>query len=173
MRLIRLGIAVVCLTVPQLAAGQGRAPMGPGQAGERQVQQAFARALRERVGLSDEQLRRLAPLSQGFEQRRRSLLQAEQATRGELRRELAADTLARQERVAASLDRLMEIQRQRLDLMLEEQKALAEFMTPVQRARYHALQETVRRGAEDMRRRRMQGSPPPGRRGPPSEREQR
>jgi hypothetical protein len=152
--------AVLCMAPVADASGQARPPAG---AGRQQVEAAFDRALRQRVGLSDEQVRRLAPLSQRIEQRRRTLLMEEMTVRQGLRRELGADS-ADQRIVAESLERLLAIQRQRLDLVAEEQKALSEFMTPVQRARYHALQETVRRGAEDMRRRRMGGPPPRGER---------
>jgi hypothetical protein len=50
------------------------------------------------------------------------------------------------------------VQRRRLDLAAEEQRELATIMTPVQRARYLALQETVRRRTDEMRRRRGGGA---------------
>jgi hypothetical protein len=58
------------------------------------------------------------------------------------------------------------VQRRRLELATEEQRELAAIMTPVQRARYLALQETVRRRADEMRRRRGGGAQRGGRRGP-------
>jgi hypothetical protein len=161
-------LAAVVLLLPEGVAAQRPGPPPEGGAGSRgMVEQAYARALRERVKLSEDQIRNLAPLSQRFEERRRGLLAQERETREELRREVAADTSANQARVAAALEGLIVIQRQRIDLVAEEQRALAEFMTPVQRARYHALQETVRRGAEEARARRLPGGPAAGRRPPP------
>ena len=56
--------------------------------------------------------------------------------------------------MAAALDRVLQLQRQRLDLMADEQKDLAGFLTPVQRAKYAALQEQIRRRVENARRQR-------------------
>lgn len=63
------------------------------------------------------------------------------------------------ERVAAALDRLLQVQRSRLDIVAEEQRDLAAFMTPVQRARYAALQEQLRRRVQTMQRRRAAAGP--------------
>jgi Spy/CpxP family protein refolding chaperone len=128
------------------------------------IRERFVRLLRDRVGLSDEQLRRLAPVSQSFEGRRQALFREERAARQSLRRELSAGA-ADQTRVAAQIDQLFALQRRRLDLAAEEQRELAAFMTPVQRARYLALQEHLRRRAEEMRRRRGDGPPRGARRG--------
>jgi Spy/CpxP family protein refolding chaperone len=136
-------------------------------AAQDRVRERVVRLLRERVGLSDDQLRRLAPISQNFDRRRQAIFREERATRQALRRELSVES-SDQARVAAHIDQLFALQRRRLDLAAEEQRELAAFMTPVQRARYLALQEHLRRRAEEMRRRR--GDAPPrggGRRGPP------
>jgi hypothetical protein len=68
-----------------------------------------------------------------------------------MRREILAGRAADQSQVATALDRVLRIQRERIDLQIEEQRAFAEFMTPVQRARYAALQEQLRRRAERLR----------------------
>jgi Spy/CpxP family protein refolding chaperone len=125
------------------------------------------RLLRERVGLNDEQMRRLAPVNQRFDARRQALFREERELRQALRRELSGQT-ADQGRVSSQIDQLFALQRRRLDLAAEEQRELASFMTPAQRARYLALQETLRRRAEEMRRRRGGGGRAGGgRRGPP------
>ncbi len=162
-----LGLAVA-LGLPRNAAGQapGGAPNRSADMQER-VRQRFVRLLRERVGLSDEQLRRFAPVSRSFEARRQTLFREERAARQTLRRELSVES-ADQARVAAQIDQLFALQRRRLNLAAEEQRELATFMTPVQRARYLALQELLRRRAEELRRRRGDALPRGGgRRGPP------
>ena len=68
-----------------------------------------------------------------------------------LRREILAGPSADQSQVSTALDRVLRIQRERTDLQIEEQRAFAEFMTPVQRAKYAALQEQLRRRAEKLR----------------------
>ena len=88
--------------------------------------------------------------------------------RATLRRELSSETEtdgsaagnADQAVVARTLDRVHELQRERVDLQIEEQRAFAAFMTPVERARYAALQEHVRRRVEALRRNRADSIPP-------------
>jgi hypothetical protein len=46
---------------------------------------------------------------------------------------------------------VLQIQRERIDLQIEEQRQLATFMSPLQRARYAALQEQIRRRLEGIR----------------------
>jgi periplasmic protein CpxP/Spy len=87
----------------------------------------------------------------------------ERAQRLALRTELLADAKADQNRVARALDRLHQLQRQRVDLQIEEQREFAAFMTPVQRAKYAALQEQVRRRVEALRRQRADSMPRPRR----------
>ena len=65
-----------------------------------------------------------------------------------------SDDNANQDRIAAALDRMLQIQGQRHDLMVEEQKEFASFMTPLQRAKYLALQEQIRKRVEALRRQR-------------------
>ena len=50
-----------------------------------------------------------------------------------------------QGKISGYLDQLVQLQRQRVELFAQEQRDLAQFMTPLQRARYTALQEQVRR----------------------------
>jgi Spy/CpxP family protein refolding chaperone len=139
---------------------------------EGEIRRTFARAVRERVGLSEDQMRRLAPLTEKHERQRRTLQQEERRARMALQTQLrseAPDTAV----VATLLGNLLDVQRQRFQLIEAEHRELATVMTPVQRARYLGLQEQVRRRMEQMR----QGPPPgapggagsdrPGRRRPP------
>jgi Spy/CpxP family protein refolding chaperone len=165
-------IAIVGLTVvlghATEAVGQAPATVPNDRAAAQdRIRERVVRLLRERVGLSDDQFRRLAPVSQSFEARRQTIFREERATRHALRRELSTGS-ADQTQVAAHIDQLFVLQRRRLDLAAEEQRELAAFMTPVQRARYLGLQEHLRRRAEEMRRRRGDGPPRGGgRRAPP------
>jgi hypothetical protein len=74
------------------------------------------------------------------------------------------------------MDKLLELERRRIDLLEAEQKDLATFLTPLQRAKYQALQENVRARLEDsMRPAPLPGDstavgPPVGQRGAPRRR---
>jgi hypothetical protein len=58
---------------------------------------------------------------------------------------------ANQDRIGTALDRVLQLQRDRIDLQIEEQRELSTFMSPLQRARYAALQEQIRRRLEGLR----------------------
>jgi hypothetical protein len=166
----RVIFALAILVVGAPAGSPGQAPTRPDARAEvrDRVRQRFVRLLRDRVGLSDEQLRRFGPVSRGFEIRRQELFREERTARQSLRRELSAQA-PNEARVAAQIDQMFALQRRRIELAAEEQRALAAFMTPVQRARYLALQEHLRRRAEEMRRRRSGGPQRGGgRRGAPA-----
>ncbi len=117
---------------------------------EQQIRRGFWRVAKQRIGFSDDQMGQLERTSQKFDVRRRQLAQQEKAQRVALRSEILADSAANQATIASSLDRLHDLQRERLDMQSEEQQELATFMTPLQRAKYLALQEQVRRRLQEL-----------------------
>lgn len=117
---------------------------------ERRFRQMLYQVTRRRVGLTDAQMNRLMPINQRFETQRRAIQRQERDTRVALRDAMRDSTHADQTRITGYLDKLVELQRQRVELVASEQRDLAEFMTPLQRARYTALQEQVRRRIEQM-----------------------
>lgn len=131
--------------------GQG---VPPRQQLEARLRQRLWGVTKNRVGLTDDQMTKLAETSRPFDVQRRELATQERDERLALRREVLAGQSADQQRIAASLDRVLELQRRRAQLQIDEQRALAAFMTPMQRARYAALQEQLRRRAENLRRQR-------------------
>lgn len=156
-RMLRVALAGVLLSssiagVAEAQAGAGAPPRR--QRMEQQLRQGLWRIAKQRIGLTDDQMTRLEESTRRFEPRRRELALDERTQRQTLRTEIAAGDRANQERVGAALDRLLQLHRQRLDLMAEEQKDISAFMTPVQRAKFAALQEQLRRRVEVMRRNR-------------------
>jgi hypothetical protein len=117
---------------------------------ERRFRQMLYQVTRRRVGLTDAQMNRLMPINQRFETERRAIQRQERDTRVGLRDAMRDSTHVDQTRITGYLDKLVELQRQRVDLVAQEQRDLAAFMTPLQRARYTALQEQVRRRIEQM-----------------------
>ena len=168
--LVLLAAAMPLLTAALPAQGIGRRqpPNEVHDAPRRQqlearLRQQLWRVTKTRVGLTDEQMTRLAQTSRPFEAQRRQLAMQERDERLALRREILAGENADQRRIATSLDRVLEMQRRRAQLQIDEQRALAAFMSPMQRAKYAALQEQLRRRAENLRgqRARPQGVLPP------------
>jgi hypothetical protein len=121
---------------------------------EQQLRQGLWRIAKQRVGFTDDQMTRLEETSRRYDGRRRALNMDERAQRLALRQEILAEGKADQELVARSLDRLIQLQRERIELQAQEQKEFAAFMTPIQRAKYAALQEQVRRRMDALRRQR-------------------
>jgi hypothetical protein len=130
--------------LPGEAADANRAQL------ERRFRQTLYQMTRRRVGLSDAQMTQLVPINQRFEVQRRGIQRQERDTRLALRDAMRDSTHADQARITGYLDKLVELQRQRVELIAQEQRDLAGFMTPLQRARYTALQEQVRRRIEQM-----------------------
>jgi Spy/CpxP family protein refolding chaperone len=151
------GALLLAVTLPSAAMAQrtpGEAPPRGRQQMEQRLQQGVWRIAKQRIQLSDEQMTKLEGTAGRFDVRRRALIADERAQRQTLRQELMSGDRANQDRVAAALDRLQALQRQRVDLMAEEQRELATFMTPVQRAKFAALQEQLRRRVANVRARR-------------------
>ena len=121
---------------------------------EARLRQGLWRITKNRVGLTDDQMTKLAQASRPFDVERRQLASQEREARLALRREILAGQNGDQQRIAASLDRVLEIQQRRAQLQIDEQRALGAFMSPLQRAKYAALQEQLRRRAENLRRQR-------------------
>ena len=117
---------------------------------QQQVRRMFWRAAKTRIGFTDEQMTRLEATSRRFDQRRRELAQEERKERVALRQEVQAEGSGDQTAIAASLDRLLQLQRQRIDLQADEMKELSAFTTPLQRAKFFALQEQVRRRVQEL-----------------------
>ena len=137
---------------PAGAAVEGR----PGQQRtraelEQRVRENMAAELKKRLQLSDDQMTRVMAVNQRLDAQRRELFQQERTARVALRTELeAADNAVNQTRVAELLDTLLRLQRSRLELVEREQRELAAFLTPVQRAKYQAFADFMQRRLDDM-----------------------
>lgn len=126
---------------------------------EQRVRQRMAGVVKQRLGLTDDQMRRLGEVNRDIEGQRRQLNEQERDLRVGLRAELVRGDSASQDRVARFVDQLIDVQRRRIDLLSREQRALSAFMTPVQRAQYLAIQDQLRRRMEEMRGRPRRGAP--------------
>lgn len=163
-----VGVLALLVAAPLAVSAQGAQVDGPArQRLEQRVRERFAAVVQQRVGLSDEQMQKLRQTNQKFEAQRRTLVEQERDIRIGLRSEVLAGEKANQQRVSQLLDQMLRVQRSRVDLLEQEQRELAGFMTPVQRARYLGVQDQIRRAIEDMRRRRQAQRPAPGGGEPP------
>jgi hypothetical protein len=151
-----LVIAVALGTAVPLAAQQGTSAASDtaNAALQSRVRQRMAAVVKQRLRLTDDQVRQLAAVNASYDARRRDLTARERQARVVIRRELKRGQSADQKAVDAALSDLFKTQRARIDLAEQEQRDLAKFMQPAQRAGYLALQEQLRRRVDQMRQRR-------------------
>jgi len=118
---------------------------------EARVRQRMAEVVRRQLGLNNEQMRKLGETNRRFDGQRRELLTRERDVRMDLRDEMESGDTTRQAQVARLLDQMLVVQRQRFEQLESEQRELATFMTPIQRAKYYAMEEQIRRRVMEMR----------------------
>jgi len=165
---VSLAIAALLVGAVSVPATAQDRPMPPRDAAQRDTLEARLRMrmtqmLRNQLGMNEEQIRRFQATNRRFEAQRVGLFNQEREVRGELRQLIeSADTMQHQ-RIGTLLDRTIQLQRQRIDLQEAEQKELATFLNPVQRARLYGIEEQLRRRMEGLR----DGPPGGGRMDPP------
>jgi protein CpxP len=158
---VRLAAAVIFAALAaQPAHAQNPQPGRPGVQGppnerraelEQRFRERTGEIVKRRLGLTDDQMAKLQANTQNFEKQRADLMARERQTRMALRGQLLSGDSANQNRVSQLLDQSIQLQRQRLDLLQSEQRELAKFLTPVQRAKFVGFQNEVRKRAQAMR----------------------
>jgi hypothetical protein len=148
---------------PTGVQGGGTQQRPPGQQGQRGqpaqdraqreqvLRENLARQLKSRLQLTDEQMTKLVGVNQRLDGARRELFDRERGTRNALRTELAQpDARVNSARVGELLDQLIQLQKERLGLVEREQRELAAFLNPIQRARYQAFTDQLQRRMDEM-----------------------
>ena len=143
-------VAMIALPAVLNAQAVSTPQQGNRAALEQQFRERTARLTKQRLGLTDAQLDRLEKTNARFAPQLRQLGAQEREMRQQLRQELMAGNAANQQRVGDLLDGAIRLQKQRIAIVETEQKELAGFLTPVQRARYIALQAQFRKRAEEL-----------------------
>jgi hypothetical protein len=115
------------------------------------LQRRMLEIVQRTLGANDDQMRRLVDVNRKYQSERRELNQKDRQARQTIRAEVLRDSLADQNLVARELDALVDVQRQRVELFTREQRDLAQFLSPVQRAKYATLQEGLRKKVEQLR----------------------
>jgi len=130
---------------------------------QRQVRQAFAKAVRRQLNLSDDQMRKLQSADFKYERQRVALLRDERQARLGLKGAMDDSTSVDQAKVDAYLSQLVKAQRTRADILESEQKELAGFLSPLQRAKYFAMKERFNRRMQELAQQNGgRGAPAPG-----------
>ena len=122
---------------------------GPGRAKVEEFRRFYEKMLRERVAFTDEQLVKWRAWNSRFDVERRETWAEERALRNMLRQQLARGVTPDEAIVVDAMDRWAKLDRKRLDQKERENKALATFLTPIQRARFFAIQDETLRGFQE------------------------
>jgi hypothetical protein len=131
---------------------------------ERRFERRLDSIVTLRLALSEEQRGRVREVASRTEKARRQLRLEELEVRLAMRREMLSGEKADESRLARLLDAIPQLERRRAELLDQEQRELAAVLSPIQRARYFALQDELRRGLQELQRRRLEGA---GDRDPP------
>jgi Spy/CpxP family protein refolding chaperone len=143
-------LALFVSVVPARAQRATTAAPGSRPALEQQFKERAAKLTQQRLGLTDAQLDKLEQSNARFAPQHRQLAVQDRDIRKQLRQEMTAGDAANQKRVSDLLDATLRLQKQRIALVESEQKDLAVFLTPVQRARYIYLQAQFRKRAQEL-----------------------
>jgi hypothetical protein len=145
-------------------ATQPAVPNPRQQALARDIRRAFSGVVRRQLGLNDEQARKLNDVDGRYQKQRNEVGRDEREARLALKAALEDSTAKPDDgKIEEYLGRLVKAQHRRADLLEAEQKDMAAFLSPVQRAKYLALREQLTRRIAQMR----QDGGPAGRRGAP------
>lgn len=140
-------------------------PLGERALLQRQVRQAWIGNVRRQLNLNNEQMRTLNQVNAKYERQRGDIQRDERQARVGLKAAME-DTAAGDQnaRIEQQMNVLVGAQRRRADLFENEQKELAGFLTPLQRARYSVLQERLAQRLQQLRQNQQEapaGPPPP------------
>lgn len=136
---------------PMGGRGQGAAQDPRRAELEDEVRRGFARAVRERVGLTDQQMLKLGPLTRRYEEQRRQAQMDERDARMKLQALVLVGSDADSVRLKQFMAQLNDVRKRRVQIDEAEQKDLATIMSPLQMAKFLGIQEQVRRRLEQMR----------------------
>ena len=107
------------------------------------IQETFLARAKEEMGLNDEQMTKLRATEERVAARRRSLEQEMRRLNGVLAEQLRPGIAAKEEVVTRSLDSLGTLRVSYAQTFREEQRELATFLTPVQRAQFYRMRERM------------------------------
>jgi hypothetical protein len=152
-------LAIGLLTLGSAAHAQG----GPGPGAERlrqMVVQRFLDNYRVQAGLTDDQYGKVQSFVRVAFERRRTIQQRQRDLVQSLESQMRPGVAADGDSVTAVLDRLVQTQQDQVDEARAEQRELAQFLTPVQRAQFVLAFTRLEQQIEQVVRRRM-GAPGP------------
>jgi Spy/CpxP family protein refolding chaperone len=154
-----IAILVVCVA-PALAAQQDST--APPDSAERerlqqQIEDRFGRLVQQQLQLSDDQAVKLRGTEERFRGRRREILRRQLALRLGLNAQMCPGCSANPDSVRRLMDGIETNRAELFRLQQDQDREIAGYLTPVQRARYQILRERFFRRLTEVRRERLEG----------------
>jgi len=140
--LIVLGL---CTLAPTFGAAQEPAPPDSVRAEQlrQEIESRFAARVREQLGLTDDQSRRMERTVRDYFRKRRALEVEEQGLRRDAAAELRPGVAADTDRLSRVLDQLIDVRIRYAQSYRDESRELATYLTPVQRGQYFMMRERL------------------------------
>lgn len=120
-----------------------------------EIQRRFAQRVQADLGLRDDQMRKLRATQDRIGPRRRQLLRQMVGYRLALRREMRPGVAANADSVRVYMDGLQRVRAEQVALDQDEDRELAAYLTPVQRAQFHLMRTRLLERANELRRERQ------------------
>jgi hypothetical protein len=165
MRQIRWYLMVALCVAATSAWAQERAPARPRvEELRRRFQERLASRVQEELALSDAQMTRLRATVHEYGGRRRQMEAEQRRLRQGLVAQLRPGVAADRDSVARMLEGLTNLRVRYAETYRAEQREMAEYLDPVQRARLTGLRDRLLQRVEEFRERRETGGAPSRRR---------
>jgi hypothetical protein len=160
MRRILWLIVGVLAVVGRPALAQDDADGDPEAARMRQqIEARFGAQIQEMLGLSDQQAGQLRTTFTTFAPKRRAMEREQRAIKQALQGQLRPGVAASPDSVARLTDRLLAMKVTYAQSFVDEDRDMARYLTPVQRAQFQVMRERLMARIEDIRRQRQQDGP--------------
>ena len=150
-----VALAVTFLAVAEPARAQEPTPGRPRlEELRRRVRERFAQRIQQELNLTPDQMQRLRTTVGTYAGRRRDLEARQQDLREALGGQLRPGVAASPDSVARLTDELMDVRVRYAESFRAEQRELAQYLDPVQRAKITLLRDRLTNRAQELRRRR-------------------
>lgn len=125
------------------------------QALRQQIEDRFAARVKAEIGLTDQQLVRLRATSTTYNSRRRDLAAQERTLRSALAEQMRPGVAANQDSVSRLTDGLINLRASYAQTLRDENREMAQYLTPVQRSQVNAMRERFTQRIREIREQRQ------------------
>jgi len=151
----RIALFALLILARPLAAQDGDAPGGPQAARLRElIRQRWNVQVRRQLDLTDDQASKLHATEDRFFERRQEVMQRQRLVLQGLRRQLEPGAAADPDSVRSLMDAREANRAAIAQLERDEDREMAAYLTPVQRARYQLMRQRLQERIAEMRRQR-------------------